>query len=134
MAIEWLRDTLYIGALQENGKIFRFGTLSLVIEEGGRTIYEYDFEKERYEKALSIAEELMLPGFDPEYGWKQRHNKEISFIYERTFHPKRPDLEDALKPWGIHAKDYNKWEFIKLTRGLHWRDKWRCTPFIEETV
>jgi len=131
---EWMRDTLYIGALQDDGKIYRFGTLSLVSESDGRTIYEYDFDKDRFEKALAISGDNMLPGFNPEHGWKQRHDKEIAFIYERTFHSKRPDLEECLAPWGVKPKDYNTWEFIKITRGLHWRDKWRVTPFIDETV
>ena len=131
---ELMRDTLYIGALQDDGMIYRFGTLSLVCESDGRTIYEYDFDKERFESALEIAGENMLPGFNPEHGYFQRHDKEISFVYERTFHRKREDLEECLAPWGMHAKDYNPWELIKRTRGLHFRDKWRVTPFIKETV
>jgi hypothetical protein len=125
------RDTLYIGVETDKG-IYRVGTLSYIIETGNRKIYEFDIDPERHKTALEISGSLMLPGFDPDYGWKQRHDKEIYFIYERAFHTKRSDLEEVLKPWGMKRKDYSKWGFVKVTRGAY-LDKWRVTPCIEET-
>ncbi len=78
-------------------------------------------------KEATIFPVTRCPGFNPKYGWLQRHDKEIAFVYERTFHPSRPDLEEVLAPWGMSAGQYNKWEFLKLSKGLHFRDKWRVT-------
>ena len=129
--IEVLRDTLYIGVQTETG-IYRMGTLSLVLESNGTTVYEFDIDPTRHKKALELAGCHMLPSFDPDYGWKQRHVKEIQFIYDRTYHPGRPELEELLKPWGLTPKTYTKWELMKRTRGLY-RDKFRVTPDVGET-
>jgi len=129
--IEVLRDTMYIGTKTDKG-IYRMGTLSFVLESNGTTIYEFDIDPKRHAEALRLAGSFMLPSFDPDYGWKQRHVKEIQFIYDRTYHPRRPDLEELLKPWGLTPKTYTKWELLKRTRG-EYRDKFRVTPDISET-
>jgi hypothetical protein len=128
---ESFKDTLYIGPQTDKG-IFRLGTLSLVITSNGKHCYEFDIDESRYEQALKLSESNMLPGFDPMHGWKQRHDKEIYFVYERTFHPGRPDLDEILKPYGMKASEYNKWAFLKLTGGL-FGDKWRVTQDFSKT-
>ena len=70
----------------------------------------------------------MFPGFDESYGWVQRHDREIPFIYERTYNPKRQDLREMLEPWGLTPENYSKWELLKRTKGIHFRDKWRVLP------
>jgi hypothetical protein len=129
--IELKRDTLYIG-LFVNGKIFRIGTFSLLVESSGKTIYEFDIDEERYNKAMTMTDRI-IPGFDPQYGWKQRHDKEMQFVYERTFHPQRQDLDEILKPFNMEAKDYNKWEFLKQSKGKCYQDDWALTDVFEET-
>ena len=124
-------DTLFIGVITEKG-IYQCGTLTYTIQSDGRHIYEFDIDPDRHKQALEISGHQMIPGFDPEFGWKQRHDREMQFIYERTFHPKREDLEAQLKPWGIKKEDYSKWELLKVTRGVY-LDKFRVTPFVEET-
>jgi hypothetical protein len=128
---ELKRDTLYIG-LYTDGKIFRIGTFSLLLESNGKHIYEFDIDEERYNKAMSMTDRI-IPGFSPKNGWKQRHDKEMQFVYERTFHPQRQDLDDILKPYGISANKYNKWDFLKKSKGKCYQDDWRLTDVLEET-
>jgi len=90
-------------------------------------VYIFDIDPDKFAEALKLSNQEMLPGFDPENGWYQRHDKEISFIYERTFHPKRSDLAEVLEPWGITTEDYSRWDLLKVTKGVH-LDKWRVLP------
>jgi hypothetical protein len=129
--VELKRDTLYIG-LAVDGKIFRIGTFSLLLESNGKHIYEFDIDEERYSRAMTLTDRI-IPGFDPEYGWKQRHDKEMQFVYERTFHPQRQDLDEMLEPYGLTAKEYNKWNFMKKSKGKCYQDDWRLTDDIGET-
>jgi len=131
---EWARDTVWVGLRTDDGKLFSIGTLSLLLEDPGRTIYEFDINPERYYKALEMSGHPMLPGFDPQFGWKQRHDKEIYFIYQRTFSSRRPDLEEKLEPWGLHAKGYSKWELLKRAGGACMFDEWRVTDNKDEVV
>lgn len=129
---EVYRDTLYMCVKTENG-LYYYGNLSNVKFEGKNAMYEYDFDEERFYKAVELSGDPMLPGFDPQFGWKQYHDKEISFVYERTFHPRRADLNERLAEFGIVTPFYSKWEFLKVSKGIHFRDKWRCTADITET-
>lgn len=129
---EIVRDTLFMCVETTEG-LYYYGNLSLVKFKGKQMMYEYDFDPVRFEKAIELSGDPMLPGFDPEYGWKQYHDKEISFVYERTLHTRRADLHERLAEWGIVTPIYSKWELLKVTKGIHFRDKWRCTADINET-
>jgi hypothetical protein len=134
MREELLRDTLYIGLRTSKG-LFRIGTFSLLIERrdaGIKKIYEFDIDEMRYKQACQMTDKI-IPGFDPDYGWKQRHDKEMQFVYERTFHPKRVDLEEVLKPFGMRAAEYDKWQFLKKSKGVGIQDDWGLTDDINET-
>ena len=120
-------DTLTLAVELGGGEYYEFGTLTYTIQSDGRRVYIFDIDPERFPEALRLAESEMFPGFDPENGWYQRHDKEISFVYERTFHPKREDLAEMLEPWGMAAERYSRWELLKITKGLH-LDKWRALP------
>ena len=125
--VEVFKDTVNLAVEQNDGEYFIFGRLSYIIESNGKHIYFLDVDSSRYEQALKLAGAYMFPGFDPENGWRQRHDKEIQFIYERTFNPKRSDLRERLIPWNIDPRDYNKWEFLKISKGVY-LDKWRVLP------
>jgi len=107
------------------GEYFVFGQLTYTIQSDGRHVYIFDVDPEKFDEALALAGEEMFPGFDPDNGWVQRHDKEIPFLYERTYNYKRPDLADVLKPWGMSVDTYNKWKLLKITKGVHLRDRWR---------
>jgi hypothetical protein len=100
-------------------------------ESSGKALYEFDIDEVRYKIAERITT-CMIPGFDPEYGWLQRHDKEMQFIYERTFNKRRLDLEEVLKPFGMKAKGYNKWDFLKVSGGKYFLDNWELA--IDESV
>ena len=117
-------DTLTLAVEVSKDNYFTFGTLTYTIQSDGRHVYIFDIDETKFSKALELAGEEMFPGFDVDNGWYQRHDKEISFIYERTFHPKREDLAEVLEPWGLTPEGYSKWELLKVTKGAH-RDKWR---------
>ena len=118
-------DTMTLAVEIELEKYFTFGTLSYTIQSDGRHVYIFDVDKEKYDHALYLSGYSMFPGFDKENGWYQRHDKEIPFIYERTYNPKRSDLREMLKYWGMTPENYSKWELLKRTKGAHIRDKWR---------
>jgi len=120
-------DTLNLAVELSENDYFIFGTLTLTLQSDGRDVYIFDVDPCKFAEALKLSNQEMLPGFDPENGWYQRHDKEISFIYERTFHPKRSDLEEMLEPWGMTPKDYSRWDLLKVTKGIH-LDKWRVIP------
>ena len=110
------------------GGYFTFGALTYTIQSDGRHVYILDVDECRFPEALRLAGEEMFPGFDPDNGWHQRHDKEIPFIHERTYNPKREDLAKMLEPWGMTPDKYSRWEFLKATKGVH-RDKWRVLPY-----
>ena len=120
------KDTLSLAVERPDGSYYFFGTLTYTIQSDGRHVYIFDVDPDRYETAVQLSGDSMFPGFEKDNGWIQRHDKEIPFIYERTFNPKRHDLEEVLKPWGLTKETYSKWELIKRTRGAHIRDKWRA--------
>lgn len=111
-----------------DGGYFNFGTLIFTLQSDGRRVYIIEIDENRYDEALTLADEEMFPGFDVNNGWCQRHDKEIPFVYERTYDPKREDLDDMLRPWGMVPEKYSRWELLKITKGLH-RDKWRILPY-----
>ena len=117
-------DTLILAVEYSKDKYYTFGTLTLTLQSDGRDVYIFDVDPNKFPEALKLSGHEMLPGFDPENGWRQRHDKEISFIYERTFHPKRSDLAEVLKPWGMTPDEYSRWGLLKVTKGIH-LDKWR---------
>ena len=117
-------DTLILAVECGEEDYFNFGTLTLTLQSDGRDVYIFDIDPDKYYKALELSGHEMLPGFDPDNGWYQRHDKEISFIYERTFHPKRSDLAIVLEPWGMTPENYSRWDLLKVTKGIH-LDKWR---------
>jgi hypothetical protein len=121
LAVETSPDRYYV-----------FGTLTYNVQSDGRRVYVFDVDAKKFPTALELSGDEMLPGFDPENGWVQRHDKEISFVYERTFNPKRQDLAERLLPWGMTPDKYSKWELLKRTKGLHYRDKWRVLPVESE--
>ena len=117
-------DTLTLAVEISKDNYFTFGTLTYTIQSDGRHVYVFDIDPTKFPEALNLAGEDMFPGFNVDNGWCQRHDKEIPFIYERTFNPKRSDLAEVLKPWGLAPDKYTKWELLKVTKGVH-RDKWR---------
>ena len=121
-------DTLVLAVEQQENNYYSFGTLTYTIQSDGRHVYIISIDPDRYDIALQLSGDSMFPGFEKDHGWVQRHDKEIPFIYERTYNAKRCDLEEMLKPWGLTPKTYNKWELLKKTRGAHIRDKWRVLP------
>ena len=121
-------DTVQLAVEESPGNYYVFGTLTYTIQSDGRHVYIFDIDPSRYDTAVLLSGDDMFPGFEKDNGWVQRHDKEIPFIYERTFNPKRIDLEEMLKPWGMSVDNYSKWELIKKTRGAHIRDKWRAIP------
>ena len=123
-------DTVYIGAQTPEG-IFQCGTLTYLIRSNGQHIYQWDIDPDLHDIMLQKAGKSMIPSFDPDYGWTQRHDKEIQFIYERCFHPSHEQLEEMLAPWGMSKKDYTKWNFLKRSRGAY-HDKLRVTSEISE--
>ncbi|MCL1988636.1 MAG: hypothetical protein FWG64_11825 [Firmicutes bacterium] len=118
-------ETLTLAVEKDDGDYYRFGTLTWTIQSDGRQVYIIQIDEDKYPTALSLAKSEMFPGFNPKHGWYQRHDKLIPFIYERTYDPKRQDLEEMLIPWGMSKKDYTRWNCLKITKGIH-RDKWRC--------
>lgn len=124
------RESLYIGADTPEG-IWQCGTLTYIIRANGQHIYEWDIDPALYTTMLQKAGKSMIPSFDPDYGWCQRHDKEIQFVYERCFHPTHEDLEQLLIPWGMKKKDYSKWAFLKRSRGAY-HDKLRVTSELSE--
>ncbi len=48
-------------------------------------------------------------------------NKKPWFIKERLPSPKRPDLPELLKKWGL--KVYDMWEALRVTHGVHFNDR-----------
>ena len=116
-------DTLQLAVEIEPDEYYIFGSLTFTIQSDGRQVYIFDVDPEKYPIALQLSGDEMLPGFDPANGWVQRHDKEISFVYERTYHPKRQDLAEVLKHWDMTPEKYSKWELLKKTKGLHYRDK-----------
>ena len=123
-------DTVSLAVEREDGSYYTFGTLTYTIQSDGRHVYIFDIDPDRYETAVRLSGDSMFPGFEKDNGWVQRHDKEIPFIYERTYNPKRPDLEELLLQWGLTKKTYSKWELLKRTRGAHIRDKWRVVPYL----
>lgn len=122
------QDSMHLAVEKGAGDYYVFGTLSYTIQSDGRHVYIFDIDPEKFPEALRLSGDEMLPGFDVDNGWYQRHDKEISFIYERTYHRKRSDLAERLKPWGMCPETYTKWELLKRTKGAHFRDKWRVLP------
>ena len=118
-------ETLSLAVEISEDDYFYFGTLSYTIQSDGRRVYIFDIDSEKFPQALKLAGEEMFPGFDVDNGWYQRHDKEIPFVYERPYHPKREDLAEMLAPWGMTPKTYSRWELLKVTKGIH-RDKWRA--------
>ena len=121
-------DTVSLAVEREDGSYFTFGTLAYTIQSDGRHVYIFNIDPERYETAVGLSGDSMFPGFEKDNGWVQRHDKEIPFIYERTYNAKRPDLDELLLQWGLTKKTYSKWELLKRTHGAHIRDKWRVVP------
>lgn len=121
-------DTVRLAVETGQDQYYTFGTLSYNIQSDGRRVYVFDVDAAKFPKALELSGDEMFPGFDPAYGWHQRHDKEISFIYERTYSSKRQDLAEMLLPWGMTPENYSKWELLKRTKGVHYRDKWRVLP------
>jgi len=121
-------DTVQLAVEAGPGDYYIFGTLSYNIQSDGRRVYVFDVDASKFPTALALSGDEMFPGFDPANGWVQRHDKEISYVYERTYHPKRPDLADVLRPWGMTPETYTKWDLLKKTNGAHIRDKWRVLP------
>ena len=119
------KDTLTLAVEQTDGSYYAFGTLTYTIQSDGRHVYIFDIDPGRYDTAVELSGDSMFPGFEKDNGWIQRHDKEIPFIYERTYNAKRCDLEEVLKPWGLTRETYSKWELLKRTNGAHIRDKWR---------
>jgi hypothetical protein len=118
-------ETVNLAVEVKPDDFFIFGKLTYNIQKDGRHVYVIDIEPDKFDKALELSGDEMFPGFDPGNGWVQRHDKEISFIYERTYNPKRCDLAEVLKPWGMTPETYTKWDLLKKTKGIHIRDKWR---------
>ena len=121
-------DTVRLAVETEPENYYVFGALTYNIQSDGRRVYIFDVDAKKFPIALELSGDDMFPGFDPANGWVQRHDKEISFIYERTFDPKRRDLAEALRPWGMSPDKYSKWDLLKKTKGIHIRDKWRALP------
>ena len=122
------KDSVSLAVERTEGNYYVFGTLTYTIQSDGRHVYIFDVDPDKYETAVQLSGDSMFPGFEKDNGWVQRHDKEIPFIYERTFNPKRADLEEVLAPWGMTRKTYSKWELLKRTHGAHIRDKWRVLP------
>ena len=120
-------ESLTLAVEVSDNEYFHFGSLTYTVQSDGRYVYLFDIDEEKYRKALVLAGQESFPGFDESHGWKQRHDKEIAFIYERTYHPKREDLRERLEPWGMSREDYSKWELLKRTKGAG-PDKWRVLP------
>ena len=120
-------DKLALAVEVSQNDYFVFGSLTYTVQSDGRYVYIFDIDEEKYRKALVLAKEESFPGFDESHGWKQRHDKEIAFVYERTYHPKRTDLNEMLKPWGMTGENYSKWELLKRTKGAG-PGKWRVLP------
>ena len=120
-------DSVNLAVEVNNGEYFKFGSLTFTIQSDGRYVYIFDIDEPKYRKAQVLAGDESFPGFNESHGWYQRHDKEVSFVYERTYHPKREDLKEMLEPWGMTPDDYSKWELLKRTKGVG-RDKWRVLP------
>ena len=120
-------DSVALAVELSENNYFEFGSLTFQVQSDGRFVYIFDINEVKYKEALAMAQEESFPGFDESHGWYQRHDKEIAFIYERTYHPKREDLREMLMPWGMNPEDYSKWELLKRTKGAG-RDKWRILP------
>jgi len=123
-----ITDTMMLAVEVAMDDYFVFGTLTYDIQSDGRHVYIFDVDADKFPQALELSGESMFPGFDPNNGWVQRHDKEIPFIYERTYNYKRQDLAEVLKHWGMTPETYSKWNLLKATKGQHIRDKWRVLP------
>ena len=121
-------DSVSLAVECPNGSYYIFGILTYTIQSDGRHVYIFDIDPEKYDTAVQLSGDSMFPGFDKDNGWIQRHDKEIPFIYERTYSHKRSDLDEMLAPWEMTGETYSKWELIKRTKGTHIRDKWRALP------
>jgi len=121
-------ETVRLAVETGPSQYYAFGTLTYDLQSDGRRVYTFNVDAERFPAALALSGDEMFPGFDPANGWVQRHDKEISFLYERTYDPKRQDLKEVLLPWGMAPEGYSRWELLKKTKGIHYRDKWRILP------
>ena len=117
-------DSLTLAVEVSDGEYFEFGSLTYTVQSDGRYVYIFDVDESKYRQAQAIAGGNSFPGFDESHGWCQRHDKEIAFVYERTYHPRREDLAEMLLPWGMTTENYSKWELLKRTKGAG-HDKWR---------
>ena len=121
-------ETLTLAVELANCDYFTFGTLTRNIQSDGRTVYVFDVDPDKYYKALELANTEILIGFNPDNGWIQRHDKEIALLYERTYHPKRSDLDELLEPYGMTKQTYSKWELLKRTKAWSSSSKIRVLP------
>lgn len=120
------RDYVYLCFETQKG-YFCVGYLSIVLFESIGMRYEFDVNEELYRKVMSFKEFNLLHSFDPDNGWIQYHDKELTMIYERTPHRKRQDLEEILKAYNMTSNTYSKWEFLKQSNARHYLCKWRVT-------